>query len=93
MASPKDVLDLARKSEAQVVDFRFCDLPGLMQHFSMPAGQLTAEVFDEGVGFDGSSIRGFQEIQESDMLLVPDPAGAWVSSPPMYQRPRSLSPA
>jgi glutamine synthetase len=44
-----------------------------MQHFSMPAGQLTADVFDEGVGFDGSSIRGFQEIQESDMLLVPDP--------------------
>jgi glutamine synthetase len=49
-----------------------------MQHFSMPAGQLTADVFDEGVGFDGSSIRGFQEIQESDMLLVPDPNTAVV---------------
>src|SRR5207247_3207177 len=48
------------------------DLPGLMQHFSIPAHELTEDVFDEGLGFDGSSIRGFQEIQESDMLLMPD---------------------
>jgi glutamine synthetase len=67
------VLQLIGDEGIEIVDVRFCDLPGLMQHFSMPAGQLTAEVFDEGVGFDGSSIRGFQEIQESDMLLVPDP--------------------
>src|SRR6478609_1321799 len=57
----------------EVVDIRFCDLPGLMQHFSIPAHELTADVFEEGLGFDGSSIRGFQEIQESDMLLMPDP--------------------
>ena len=71
--TPDDVLQLIGDEGIEIVDVRFCDLPGLMQHFSMPAGQLTAEVFDEGVGFDGSSIRGFQEIQESDMLLVPDP--------------------
>jgi glutamine synthetase len=71
--TPDDVLQLIADEGIEIVDVRFCDLPGLMQHFSMPAGQLTVEVFEEGVGFDGSSIRGFQEIQESDMLLVPDP--------------------
>jgi glutamine synthetase len=76
--TPDDVLQLISDEGIEIVDVRFCDLPGLMQHFSMPAGQLTAEVFEEGVGFDGSSIRGFQEIQESDMLLVPDPNTAVV---------------
>jgi glutamine synthetase len=71
--TPKEVLDLARSSEAQFVDLRFCDLPGIMQHFSMPIHELTEDGFEEGYGFDGSSIRGFQEIQESDMLLIPDP--------------------
>ena len=52
--------------------------PGLMQHFSIPAHELTADVFEDGLGFDGSSIRGFQEIQESDMLLIPDPNTAVV---------------
>jgi glutamine synthetase len=76
--TPDDVLQLISDEGIEIVDVRFCDLPGLMQHFSMPANQLTADVFDEGVGFDGSSIRGFQEIQESDMLLVPDPNTAVV---------------
>ena len=49
------------------------DLPGLMQHFSIPMHELSEENFEDGLGFDGSSIRGFQEIQESDMLLVPAP--------------------
>lgn len=71
--TPAEVLQLARSAEVDIVDFRFCDLPGLMQHFSVPVGQLTEEGFSEGYGFDGSSIRGFQEIQESDMILVPDP--------------------
>ncbi|MDQ1445910.1 MAG: glutamine synthetase, partial [Acidimicrobiaceae bacterium] len=71
--TPDDVVGLIRDQEVDIVDFRFCDLPGLMQHFSAPAHVLTADVFDEGLGFDGSSIRGFQEIQESDMILVPDP--------------------
>ena len=71
--SPADVVRLMQDEGVEIVDFRFCDLPGLMQHFSAPAHQLTEDGFEEGYGFDGSSIRGFQEIQESDMILVPDP--------------------
>ena len=78
MASPSDTLKLIKDSGAAVVDVRFCDLPGLMQHFSMPASEFTEDAFEDGFGFDGSSIRGFQEIQESDMLLVPDPDSAYV---------------
>ncbi len=62
----------------EIVDLRFCDLPGLMQHFSVPAHELTESSFEEGFGFDGSSIRGFQSIEESDMLLIPDPDTAIV---------------
>ena len=76
--SPGDVLNLIRDNEVQIIDLRFADLPGLMQHFSVPAHELTEEGFEEGFGFDGSSIRGFQEIQESDMLLVPDPETAYL---------------
>ena len=61
--TPGDVLKLAQDAGAEVVDLRFCDLPGLMQHFSMPMHELSEEGFDEGFGFDGSSIRGFKEIQ------------------------------
>ncbi len=71
-ASPSDAIKLGQQNNAQFVDIRFTDLPGLQQHFSMPFEELTEEAFDEGFGFDGSSIRGFQEIQESDMILVPD---------------------
>jgi glutamine synthetase len=71
--TPAEVVSLARDEGVEIVDFRFCDLPGLMQHFSVPVSQLTEDAFEEGYGFDGSSIRGFQEIQESDMILVPDP--------------------
>jgi glutamine synthetase len=78
VATPKDVLDMAKKADAQIVDFRFCDLPGLMQHFSVPISELSEEGFETGYGFDGSSIRGFQEIQESDMLLIPDAEGAYI---------------
>jgi glutamine synthetase len=67
---------LIKASGVEVVDLRFCDLPGLMQHFSVPAHELTEEAFAEGFGFDGSSIRGFQTIDESDMLLIPDPGTA-----------------
>jgi glutamine synthetase len=78
MASPKDVLALAKEAGVEIVDLRFCDLPGLMQHFSVPMSQLTEESFEDGFGFDGSSIRGFQEIQESDMLLLPDADSAFI---------------
>jgi glutamine synthetase len=70
--TPGEVLGLVESEGIEIVDFRFCDLPGLMQHFSVPAHELTEGGFEDGYGFDGSSIRGFQEIQESDMLLMPD---------------------
>ncbi len=76
--SAADVLKLVKDAGIEVIDVRFCDLPGLMQHFSVPAHELSADVFEDGLGFDGSSIRGFQEIQESDMLLIPDPNTAVV---------------
>src|SRR5437867_2585021 len=69
----KDALDLVKKNKVEIVDFKFVDVPGLWQHFSIPAAELTADLFEEGIGFDGSSIRGFQSINESDMLLIPDP--------------------
>jgi glutamine synthetase len=71
--TPDDVLKYASDQGVEIIDFRFCDLPGLMQHFSVPVKELAEESFIEGHGFDGSSIRGFQEIQESDMILIPDP--------------------
>ncbi len=76
--TPKEVLELAKSSGVQMVDFKFTDLPGMMQHFSIPVGELSEDLFEEGLGFDGSSIRGFQQIHESDMLLFPDPSTAIV---------------
>jgi glutamine synthetase len=77
-SSPKDVLSMMKSEDVQIVDLRFCDIPGLMQHFSMSPGELTEKSFVEGFGFDGSSIRGFQKIHESDMLLFPDPTTAYI---------------
>lgn len=75
----KTVADVVKMGkEVQMVDLRFTDLPGTWQHFSMPARELTEELFEEGIGFDGSSIRGFQEIHESDMILLPDPDTAFM---------------
>jgi glutamine synthetase len=70
--TPDDVRKLAKDSKAQIVDLRFVDLPGVWQHFSIPIKYLEDELFGDGIGFDGSSIRGFQMIHESDMLLVAD---------------------
>src|SRR6476620_7185092 len=72
------LLDLIRQKNLKVVDVKFCDLPGTWQHFSIPAATLDEEMIKEGLGFDGSSIRGFQAINESDMLLLPDVASAFV---------------
>ncbi len=74
--SPADVVELAR--QVKMVDFRFTDLPGIWQHFSIPAHELGEELFEDGIGFDGSSIRGFKEIHESDMLLIPDADTAFI---------------
>src|SRR5438067_2456023 len=75
--SPKDVLAQAKDLGIKIVDFKFIDLPGLWQHFSIPVEDFTESLFSEGIGFDGSSIRGFQKIHESDMLLLPDPDTAF----------------
>jgi glutamine synthetase len=71
--TPQEVLALARERGAKILDVKFVDMPGTWQHCSYPIGELSEDVFTEGFGFDGSSIRGFQEINESDMLLMPDP--------------------
>ena len=76
--TPSDVVALAKEKKVKIVDFKFMDLPGMWQHFSIPATELKEDMFEEGLGFDGSSIRGFQAINESDMLLFPDPATAIV---------------
>ena len=78
------VADQIKKNNIQIVDLKFTDLPGLWQHFSIPPkdmvdfDDLQGSIWVDGIGFDGSSIRGFQEIQESDMILIPDPATARV---------------
>lgn len=76
--SRADVYKLAKESGAKAVDLKFIDLPGLWQHFTVPIGHLGDEMFDEGLGFDGSSIRGWQTINESDMIVIPDPSTAIV---------------
>ena len=74
--SADEVLAYIRDNDVKSVDVRFCDLPGIMQHFTVPAEAFDASVFTDGLGFDGSSIRGFQAIHESDMLLLPDASTA-----------------
>lgn len=76
--NPEDVLKTIKDDKIEMVDLRFADLPGLWQHFSVPPRALNLDSFADGVGFDGSSIRGFQEIQESDMMVVPDPTTAFL---------------
>jgi glutamine synthetase len=75
--NPKEAMDLAKKAGVKIVDLRFIDLPGVWQHFSIPVEDLNTELFEEGIGFDGSSIRGYQMIHESDMLLIADPETAY----------------
>ena len=75
--TPEEVREYIKRNNIQVVDFKFNDLPGLWQHLSIPAADLEGRsIWQEGIGFDGSSIRGFKKIQESDMLLIPDPKTA-----------------
>jgi glutamine synthetase len=73
-----EVLKFLADNDVAFVDVRFCDLPGVMQHFNMPAASFGASAFSDGLMFDGSSIRGFQQIHESDMKLVPDAKTAFV---------------
>lgn len=75
--NPEDVLEIIKNDKIEMIDLRFADLPGLWQHFSVPPRAFNSDSFADGVGFDGSSIRGFQEIHESDMMVVPDPTTAF----------------
>ncbi|HEX2350009.1 MAG TPA: glutamine synthetase beta-grasp domain-containing protein, partial [Ktedonobacterales bacterium] len=74
--TPDEVVRFAKDHGVRMVDVKFTDVPGTWQHFSVPMSSFDVAAFDEGIGFDGSSIRGFQEINESDMLLIPDPSTA-----------------
>jgi glutamine synthetase len=76
--SPADVMKAIKDHEVEIIDLRFTDLPGMWQHTSFPAKAFDVDAVDEGLGFDGSSIRGFQEIQASDMLLMPDETTAFL---------------
>jgi len=76
--TPKDVLKMAAEHNVVAVDFKFMDLPGQWQHFTVPISQLEESSFEDGFGFDGSSIRGWCEINESDMLVLPDPESAFI---------------
>src|SRR5512137_2573034 len=77
-ATAISVLEMARKQGAQMADIKFVDTFGTWQHFSIPIAELGEEVFTEGLGFDGSSIRGWKSIEASDMLAMPDAATAFI---------------
>jgi glutamine synthetase len=77
-ATPKSVIEMARKRDAKMFDIKFVDTFGTWQHFSCPINELSEEIFTEGLGFDGSSIRGWKSIEASDMLAMPDPATAFM---------------
>src|SRR2546430_10961250 len=78
MSTPKQVLEMAKKQGAKMVDIKFVDTFGTWQHFSLPISELNEDSFSEGLGFDGSSIRGWKSIEASDMLAMPDPATAFI---------------
>ncbi len=86
--SADDLLAYVKDEGVETIDIRFCDLPGVMQHFTVPAGSFGPEVFEDGLAFDGSSIRGFQKIHESDMALLPDPTSAFIDP---FRRSKTLA--
>ncbi|GAA1511264.1 type I glutamate--ammonia ligase [Kribbella lupini] len=77
-SSAEELLAYVKDEGVAFIDVRFCDLPGIMQHFTVPVSSFGPEVFEDGLQFDGSSIRGFQQIHESDMSLLPDPTTAYL---------------
>ena len=77
-ATANDLVKAIKDEKVRMIDLRFTDLPGVWQHFSVPPSAVNVDALEEGIGFDGSSIRGFQEIQESDMLVVADPTTAFL---------------
>ena len=81
----KELLRLSKDKKLEFIDLKFTDLPGRWQHITIPIDQLDESLFIEGIGFDGSSIRGFQPINESDMLIKPDHSTAFID--PFYADP------
>ncbi|MCU1660954.1 MAG: glutamine synthetase, partial [Pseudonocardia sp.] len=75
-SNSEEVLSYISDEKVEYVDIRFCDLPGVMQHLTVPASTFTQDLIDDGIAFDGSSVRGLQAINESDMALFPDAATA-----------------
>jgi glutamine synthetase len=82
---PKEVMAMIKENDIKVVDLRFMDFPGVWQHFSVPVSELEASSFEDGFGFDGSSIRGWQPIHASDMLVIPDASTAKID--PFFEAP------
>lgn len=76
--TPKEVLALSKAKDVKIVDLKFCDIHGSWQHFSIPVHELSENLFDEGLGFDGSAIRGWKSIEASDMLVIPDATTAFI---------------
>ncbi|WP_432479268.1 type I glutamate--ammonia ligase [Nocardioides sp. GXQ0305] len=87
-ANSDELLKYVQDEGVEMIDVRFCDLPGIMQHFTVPVSSFDQSVFDDGLNFDGSSIRGFQAINESDMSLFPDPTTAYVDP---FRRSKTLN--
>ncbi len=83
--TPKQVLDMVKENGIKIIDIRFMDFPGVWQHFSVPTSELNEEIFEDGFGFDGSSIRGWQPIDASDMLVIPDASTAKID--PFFSDP------
>ncbi|TDW23557.1 type I glutamate--ammonia ligase [Kribbella sp. NBC_00709] len=79
-SSAEELLAYVKDEGIEIIDVRFSDLPGIMQHFTVPVSSFGPEVFEEGLMFDGSSVRGFQQIHESDMKLLPDPTTAFLDT-------------
>ena len=91
--TPKQVLAFAKENECKFLDVKFQDFLGLWQHYTRPIQELDESTFENGYGFDGSSIRGWQSIESSDMLMLPDPATAMIDptrSPPNASGPSSM---
>ena len=76
--TPKDIMSEIKDMDIKMVDMRFTDMPGTTQHFTIPIKFLDEDVFSDGLGFDGSSVRGFQEIQDSDMIMLPEANTAFI---------------
>ena len=83
METAKEVVSFIKKEGIELVDLRFMDFPGLWQHFTVPSREIEEDTFEGGLGFDGSSIRGWQAINESDMLVKPVPETAFID--PFFQ--------